>query len=221
MIKGNVLITGTSRGIGRACAEMFIKKGYNVIGFDILESSIIDKNYTHYRLNIFKDNLPNLNNINILINNAGVQNSVDDVDINLKGTIRITEKYAINNKGIKSILFNISSSAHTGFEFPRYVASKAGLLGYMKWCACKIAKDYKATCNSISLGGVYTSLNDNVINNIDKWNKIMNVTPLKKWATVERVAQWVYFLTVINEDMTGQDVLIDNGERDLNNTFIW
>jgi 3-oxoacyl-[acyl-carrier protein] reductase len=49
----------------------------------------------------------------------------------------------------------------------------------------------------------------------------MDVTPLKKWVSLEEAAEWVYFLTVINKSCSGQDVLIDNGEKDLNCTFVW
>jgi len=47
----NILITGTSRGIGRATALKFLKEGHKVIGFDIREDSISgtiknQKNYT-------------------------------------------------------------------------------------------------------------------------------------------------------------------------------
>ena len=48
-----------------------------------------------------------------------------------------------------------------------------------------------------------------------------NVTPMKKWATLDEVCDWVYFLLINNKSMSGQDLLIDNGERDLNNTFVW
>ena len=91
----------------------------------------------------------------------------------------------------------------------------------MKNCAWRLAKKYKATCNSISLGGVITPLNDNVINDKKLWDDIMKVTPLKKWMSAEEVSEWIYFLTVVNKSMSGQDVLIDNGEKDLNCTFIW
>ena len=54
--------------------------------------------------------------MNILINNAGTQNE-DDIDVNLKALIHITEKYGVQ-KDIKSILNVGSASAHTGAEFP-------------------------------------------------------------------------------------------------------
>lgn len=69
-------------------------------------------------------------------------------------------------------------------------------------------------------GGVLTSLNDRVITNPDLWNKIMQQTLIPKWATVEEIAEWAYFVTVINKSMTAQDILIDNGE-DAKAEFVW
>ena len=129
------------------------------------------------------------------------------------------EKYAFQDS-IKAVLFNASASAHSGFEFPEYVASKAGLVGYMKNVAVRLA-EFGATANSISLGGVLTDSNAPVMEDEESWNQIMDATPLKKWATLSEVAEWVYFLTVINKSASGQDILIDNGEFNLNSTFVW
>ena len=91
-----VLVTGSSTGIGKAIAIEFFKNGHNVIGFDILESSIDNPNYTHYISNILDDDLPLINDVEILINNAGVQTmSCEDIKVNLEGTIKITEKYIV------------------------------------------------------------------------------------------------------------------------------
>lgn len=213
-----VLVTGTSQGIGKAIALKFLENNHEVIGFDILPSSIENKNYKHYLIDIFKDELIDLGEINILINNAGVQNSSDDIDINLKGTIRITEKYGFN-KGIKSILFIASSSAHNGAEFPLYAASKGGILAYMKNIAMRLAP-YKATSNSLSPGGVITELNQHILDDPKLWQAVLNETILDKWANVEEIAEWAYFVTVVNKSMTAEDILIDNGEMAKFN-FVW
>lgn len=214
------LITGSSSGIGESVAKYFLKKGYDVYGLDLLDSNIIHFKYHHYICDIKdKDSLPDIDEIDYLFNNAGKQNSEDDITNNLIGTINVTEKYGIQPH-IKSILFNCSASARSGFEFPEYVASKAGLVGYMKNVATRVAK-YQATCNSISLGGVLTDSNKAVIEDKESWEKIMKATPLKKWMSLDEVNKWVYFLLVENKSMSGQDVLIDNGEYNLNNTFVW
>lgn len=214
-----VLITGSSKGIGLAAANRFLKLGHEVIGIDLLPSNIDHPNYHHFIADISKKKqLPDIKDINIIFNNAGKQND-HDIDNNLVGTINVTEKYAFQDQ-IKSVLFNASASARSGFEFPEYVASKAGVVGYMKNVATRLAT-YGATANSISLGGVLTDSNAPVLEDEGSWNQIMEATPLKKWATLEEVCDWVYFLTVANKSASGQDILIDNGEFNLNSTFVW
>lgn len=213
-----VLITGTSQGIGKAIAQLFLKKGHTVIGIDRQDGSISHPQYTHVECDVRdKQKLPDTDGVQILINNAGTQNE-DDIDINLKSLIYITEKYGVQPK-IKSVLNIGSASAHTGAEFPEYCASKGGILAYTKNVAMRIAP-YGATCNSLDPGGVLTPLNECVINNPELWEKIMEETPLKKWATPEEIAQWAYFLTVTNTFCTGQNILVDGGES-INYHFIW
>ena len=213
-----VLITGTSQGIGKAIAEIFLEKNHEVVGFDRNPASIINSKYTHYICDIRDYNeLPELDDINILINNAGTQNEAD-IDINLKALIHITEKYGVQ-ENIKSILNIGSASGHTGSEFPEYCASKGGVISYTKNVALRVAK-YNAICNSLDPGGVITPLNECVINNPVLWNQIMNETPLKRWATVEEIAKWAYFLTVENTFCTGQSIIVDGGES-INFKFIW
>ena len=213
-----VLITGSSQGIGKAVAERFLAAGHNVIGIDRQIGSIDHANYTHYRLDIRDyDNLPDIKGVQILINNAGTQNE-QDIDINLKALIHITEKYGVQPE-IHSILSIGSASAHTGAEFPEYCASKGGVLAYTKNVAMRVAK-YGAPCNSLDPGGVLTPLNECVMSDPVLWQQIMDETPLKRWATPEEIAEWAYFLTAVNSFCTGQSILVDGGEA-INYNFIW
>ncbi|MBR4163161.1 MAG: SDR family oxidoreductase [Solobacterium sp.] len=213
-----VLVTGTARGIGKAIALRFLKDGHLVIGIDRKLSGIDHENYTHYMCDIRdKENLPDIDDIEILINNAGTQNE-EDIDINLKALIHVTEKYGIQ-KNIRSILNIGSASGHTGSEFPEYCASKGGVIAYTKNVAMRIAP-YGATCNSLDPGGVLTELNECVINDPQLWQKIMDETPLKRWASVEEIAEWAYFLSVTNTFCTGQNIVVDGGES-INYHFIW
>ena len=217
----NVFISGTHCGIGRAIAELFLSRGAHVIGFDVKPASITHAEYEHLIVDVAdKATLPKLDKAaNIVVSNAGVQNSGRDIEVNLKGAMNFMETYAFQPE-IKSALFIVSSSAHTGDEFPEYAVSKGGLLTYVKNVARRLAK-FGATCNSISPGGVKTSLNKPVMEDPVLWQRIMDVTPLRRWAEPEDIAEWVWFMTVVNKNCTGQDILVDNGEKDLNSTFVW
>lgn len=213
-----VLITGTSQGIGKAIAERFLKDNHEVVGIDRQTAPFERKNYEHYQQDICDyDKLPEIEDVDILINNAGTQNE-NDIDINLKALIKVTEKYGVQ-ENIKSILNIGSASGHTGAEFPEYCASKGGVLAYTKNVAMRVAV-FGATCNSLDPGGVFTPLNDCVVNDPELWEQIMGETPLKKWATPEEIAEWAYFLTMINTFCTGQNILVDGGES-INYNFVW
>ena len=213
-----ILITGTSQGIGRATAELFLEKGHEVVGIDRQTASIAHGLYTHYICDVRDtEHLPDVSDVDVLINNAGTQNE-DDIDINLKALISVTEKYGVRD-GIKSVLNIGSASAHTGSEFPEYCASKGGVLAYTKNVAIRIAP-FGATCNSLDPGGVLTPLNECVMTDPGLWERIMDETPLKRWATAEEIAEWAYFLTVTNTFCTGQNILVDGGES-INYHFVW
>lgn len=213
-----VLVTGSSQGIGLAIAKRFLAASHEVIGIDRQPTGIHHAQYHHIQCDIRDtEKLPDIPDVQILINNAGTQNE-QDIDINLKALIHITERYGIQ-KQIRAVLNIGSASAHTGSEFPEYCASKSGVLAYTKNVAMRIAP-YGATCNSLDPGGVLTPLNDCVIQDSVLWKQIMKETPLKRWATPEEIAEWAYFLTITNTFCTGQNILVDGGES-INYRFIW
>ncbi|MCL2082251.1 MAG: SDR family oxidoreductase [Oscillospiraceae bacterium] len=214
-----ILITGTSRGIGCATALRFLSAGHHVVGIDKNNPAINHAEYQHIVCDIWADSLPGIPDVDILINNAGQQKmSMEDIDVNLKSLIKCTEKYGIR-QGIKAIVNIASVSGHNGAEFPEYAASKGGVLAYTKNVANSVA-EFGATCNSISPGGVLTESNNHIIKNPQLWDKVMKECLLPKWALAEEIAEWIYFIAVVNKSMTGQDVVIDNGETAKFN-FVW
>ena len=156
-----VLITGTSSGIGLAAARLFLDRGAEVVGLDLKECpALADRErYRHYVVDVCEEEkLPDAGSFDIVVTNAGVQTpsmrgTGRDIRVNLCGAINVTERYAFQPQ-IRSVLFNASASGITGDEFPEYAASKAGVIGYMRNCAKRLAAEFRATCNATCFGGV-------------------------------------------------------------------
>ena len=105
-------------------------------------------------------------------------------------------------------------------KLPVYIGLQCVVIyTYMKNTALRLAK-YGATVNSISAGGVYTPLNAHIIDDPTLMDQCLNETLLHRWADAEEIADLSYYLTNVNKSMTGQDLLIDNGEQ-LKSNFIW
>lgn len=216
-----VVVTGGANGIGHAIVAKFLREGHEVHVIDLVEPKV----YWRGTYNVYCEDvsnpgaLPDIEDVEILINNAGTfDQDKDNIAVNLLGTRNCTEKYGIH-PGIRAIVNIASVSAHNGAEFPMYAASKGGVLAYTKWTALRVA-EYGATCNSISPGGVVTPSNKHILDSSYLYRKVLEETTLNKWATEEEIADWVYFVAVINKSMTGQDIVIDNGETTKAN-FIW
>lgn len=223
----DVLITGTASGIGRACAELFLERGHNVVGLDVAEASIEHERYRHLIADVRdRADLPAGLEPEIIVNNAGVQDSPDDIAVNLRGTINVTETYAFTGDGlatcpaprVRAVVNVGSASGHTGSEFPEYAASKGGVIAYTRNVANRLAP--QATCNSVDPGGVLTELNRCVMDDAAMWGHIMKLTPLRRWATPGEIAEWIYFVAVTNRFMTGQNLLVDGGEAG-RAEFVW
>ena len=214
----NIVISGTSRGIGRETALKFLKEGHTVYGFDLREASLQHENYHHYIQDIRSEALPELPEIQILINNAGTLEEEEAISVNLLGTMDFTRHF-LKEASLKAILFIASASARNGAEFPNYVASKAGIVGYMKNLAVNLA-GRGILVNSISPGGVITEANQHILEDESLYEAVKKETLLSKWAEPSEVAELAYYLTVVNRSITGEDILMDNGEM-LKSNFIW
>ena len=193
-----VFITGAAGGIGRAIAEKFLGEGHRVFGFDLRDSSLENPAYRHFCRDICAEEGPG-------------PEETPEILIRCAGTTEAP--------GLRSILFIASASARNGAEFPQYVASKAGLVGYMKNLALSVSKR-GITCNSISPGGVITDMNRHILEDEKLYAAVLAETLLGKWARPEEIADLAYYLTVVNRSITGEDILIDNGEM-LKSNFIW
>ena len=213
-----VLVTGSSSGIGLAIARKFLTEGHEVVGLDVAGTLLVHPRYSHIIGDIRTADTTRIPEAQILINNAGTLEESEAIDVNLTGTIRFTQQL-VDSPILQSVLFVASASARNGAEFPMYVASKAGIIGYMKNLALTLAPR-GITCNSISPGGVITPANRHILDNGRLYKAVLAETMLGKWAEASEVAELAYFLTAINRSMTGEDVLMDNGEM-LKSNFIW
>lgn len=208
-----ILITGTSSGIGRETAIKFLKEGHRVIGLDIADSSIKDDRYTHIICDVGNEKeLPEINDIEIIINNAGCIEDEKAIKTNLIGYINVAEKYSFQNN-IKSVINVGSISGVVGLDTPCYSASQGGRIAYTKNLAIRLGNAYRANVNCVSFGAVMTGLEPNLYAEKKLVEAVANENLLKKWITTEEASEWIYFVAVINKSMTGQNILIDNGEE--------
>ena len=145
----NVLITGTSSGVGRESAIKFLREGFIVYGLDVNKSTIENSNYYHFICDISKvEQLPELKDISYIVNNAGIVTpQIRAIDINLIGYINIIEKYGYDRE-LKSIV-NIGSTASIkGYDNIRYCVSQGGRDALTKWVANNLGNDERhVICN--------------------------------------------------------------------------
>ena len=215
----NILVTGAAGGIGRAVCMEFLAHGHAVTGMDLRPAVVSHENYHHILHDIRNRDWPELPPVEVMVNCAGIQSMTEeDIAVNLTAVIAVTEHYAFQDR-IRSVVNIASASGLTGSEFPHYAASKGGLTAYTKNLALRLGPR-GAVVNSLCPGGVYTEMNRHIMESPELMKAVLDESLLHRWAEPEEIAQWDYFLACVNRSMTGEDLLVDNGEQ-LKSNFIW
>lgn len=216
-----VLITGTSCGVGRAAAIKFLNKGYEVVGLDWKESTIIHENYKHYVCDVGnKDELPDITGINYLVNNAGIVTpKADAIRVNQIGYINVIKAYG-DDPMLKSLLIIGSSASIKGLDNLEYCSSQGARNAMVKWCTTNFSADERhVLVNGLNLDGIVaadpekgtagTSMEPELYAHPELMDQIKNLSILKRLATVEEIAEWIYFMLVVNKCVTGEIINID------------
>ena len=217
----NIFLTGGSRGIGLAIKNKFELEKHKVFAPTQLELNLLDF------INVNKYSETFTENIDVLINNAGVNNisNLENLDIlNIANTLQINtiapllliknlSKNMIKNK--KGHIINISSILSYISKKGRitYSASKAALDSITRSCALEL-KENNIQVNSICPGYVETELTYKN-NSPEQIEEIKNSMAIKRLLKPEEIAEEVYKLA-LNNDITGQIISVDGGLSSVN-----
>ena len=218
-----VLITGTSYGVGRATALKFLFNGYDVVGIDWKSRTISWKNentYTHHVCDVSDfDTLPEIDNIDYIVNNAGIVTpKADAISVNLIGYMNILKKYG-QDENLKAIVQIGSTASIKGYDNMEYCASQGGRDALTKWAANNYGHDPRhVLVNSLNIDGIVpapanslvgTALEPALYSQPELMQQIADLSITGKLSTVEDVAEWIYFVLTKNKIMTGEIIKLD------------
>ena len=233
-----ILITGSSRGIGRRIAEDFISLGARVLITGTNETLLREvKDELGSRCHYVRCNFSNTEEINslfdqavnkfgfidTLINNAGITRDglflrmsnidwMEVLNINLNSAFLLSQlmiKPMIKNRFGRII--NISSivGATGNAGQTNYAASKAAMVGFSKSLAIEVA-NRNITVNSIAPGYIQTEMTDKLSE--DQREAIVSRIPSKKIGMPKDVSNLAVFLSSLQaEYITGQTIHVNGG----------
>lgn len=227
LAKKIVLITGGSKGIGKAIAQRFIREGAKVIIFDITKP---DYEVEFHQVDISNEEqiekaFHQIKQLDILVNNAGIyfQASIEKtskeqldgvVDINLKGNYLMCKHALPLIRESSGNIINISSGL--GIvpepESPAYCSTKAAIIMLTKCMAQKYALEGMRV-NAVLPGPIDTPLLRNAFSSQKELDEYRKMNPMKRIGKPEEVANVVVFLASDEASyVTGGLYSVDGGE---------
>lgn len=209
---GKVLVTGATRGIGKAICNKFLSNDFEVIGiarkkedtpWTIKECDLSDTNNVK---SVFEELSNDYGIFNVLVNNAGIYHGAscteetleqyeNTMNVNARATFQLCQLFGeklISNKSKGSIINVSSVSGRIGSIDPAYAASKAAVDALTK----SFARGYASAgirVNSVSPGPINTEMAANIPE--ERKKQYTNSILQGRFGEPEEIANLVYFLS--------------------------
>ena len=229
------LVTGASRGIGKAIAEKLQADNYRVLGTATSESGVDTLNSNGIEGHLLdlnsKDSIENFwsklesdnKTISVLVNNAGITRDniilrmsdeewSDIMNVHLYGTFQLSKralKMMLKNKWGRIINISSASASIGNRGQSNYAAAKAGVEAFTKSLAKEVGKR-DITINAVAPGFISTDMTEN--NKGVNADYLVKEIPLGRFGKPEEVASLISFMCSDGASyITGQTIHINGG----------